>query len=190
MHRRQTIVFGTIGGVLVFLLIVCTLFWLNVVPFPFNREFSRPPEPVEYVPCPASNAKQVNLDQISVRVYNSGDVAGLASKVAETLTAAGVKVTDTTNWSGDPIESTAVIYTSKDGVASAYTLRAFIPQAKVIYDATLTGTQVDVVIGTKWDTQVDLVATPDDSAYQEAMQKIEGCVAVSEIPDEEKDKAK
>ena len=184
MRQRQTIVFGSVGAVLFVLLVFCTLFWLNVIPFPFNREFSRAPELKEYVPCVAENTDPVAAADITVRVYNASNVEGLAAKVAETFSTGGITVSETANWAGDGINDPVVIYTSKNGTAAAYTVRAFLPTAKVIYDPNLVGEEVDVVLGAKWNGDNDLVGAPAEEDFSTAMTPIKGCTAVKDIPDD------
>ena len=184
MRQRQTMVIGTTSAVLFVLLIFCTLFWLGIIPFPFHKEFSRAPEPQVYTPCLAEGAKPLDMANINVRVYNASDTEGLAAGVAETLTAGGVTVAETSNWAGSAIDDSAVIYTSKKGTPAAYTLRAFFPNAKVIFDPTLVGEQVDVVLGPKWNGDTDLVAAPTEEHLTEAMKPISGCTNNKDIPDD------
>lgn len=168
------------------LFVLCTLFWLGILPFPIKKEFAREAEPVQYVPCLEKSAQQADLSTISVRVYNASDIEGLAGTVSQLLTDGQVSVTETSNWAGDPIENSAVIYTSKGGVTNAYTLRAFIPRAKVIYDPTLVGNQVDVVLGGEWDDQLDMVSAPDEDAFKTAMTEIKNCTPIEDLPEEAK----
>ena len=186
MHQRQTVVFGSIGAVMAALLIISTLFWTNLVPFPFNREFSRDIDPTSYVPCAENTASPAELHSINVRVYNSSSTQGLASQVGEVLTEAGITVAETTNWAGDSIEDSVTIFTSSEGVDFAYTLRGFFPRASIHFDPSLTGTQVDVVLGSKWDDTADLVATPTEEQYTAAMKPIKGCTAVADLPSSDK----
>ena len=188
MRQRQTVIFGSIGAVMAALLITSTLFWTNLVPFPFNREFSRKIDPTSYIPCIDKDTSPAALDKINVRVYNSTETQGLASKVRETLTEAGVTVTETTNWAGDPVTNSVKIFTSAEGVPLAYTLRGFFPQANVHFDPSLTGTQVDVVLGSKWDDKIDLVSTPTAEQYAAAMKPIKGCTALKDLPSDNKKK--
>lgn len=182
MHQRQTVVFGSIGAVMAALLIISTLFWTNLVPFPFNREFSREIDPTSYTPCVDNDASPAELNTINVRVYNSSSTQGLATKVGETLTEAGVTVAETTNWAGASIEDSVTIFTSGEGVNLAYTLRGFFPNARVHFDPSLTGTQVDVVLGSKWNDTTDLISTPTEEQYAAAMKPIKGCTAVADLP--------
>lgn len=188
MHQRQTVVFGTIGTVMFVLLVVCTMFWLNIIPFPFSREFARAPKPTVYTPCLIDGATPVDPKTITVRVYNAGDTEGLAGRVGAVLKKANIPVSETTNWAGKAIESSAVIFTSKAGTPSAYTLRAFFPKATVVFDPTLTGSQVDVVLGDKWDDATDLIGTPSKDDYSKAMVSAKGCTPIADIPAKPEDK--
>lgn len=183
MRQRQTTIIGGTASVLAALVVICTFFWLNIIPFPFDRGFSEPPKPVVYVPCVDKGTKPVDLAKITVRVYNAGDIEGLAGRVAQTLKSGGVAVSETSNWGGDSIEQAAVIYTSKKGAPAAYTLRAFFPTANVVYDETLVGSQVDVVLGDKWKDEKDLKALPTQKNFTQAMTPIEHCTAIKDIPD-------
>ncbi|MCI6574647.1 MAG: LytR C-terminal domain-containing protein [Arcanobacterium sp.] len=186
MHQRQTVVFGSIGTAMLVLLILCTMFWLNIIPFPFNRDFARSPKATSYIPCLADGAAAVDRTTMSVRVYNAGEVEGLASKVGETLKKSSVPVSETTNWAGKAVDSSVVIFTSKEGVASAYTLRAFFPRSTVVYDSTLTGSQVDVVLGSKWDETADLITAPNAGDFTKAMSSLSGCTPTADIPTPDK----
>ncbi|MDD7464886.1 MAG: LytR C-terminal domain-containing protein [Actinomycetaceae bacterium] len=182
MHQRQTVVFGSIGTAMLVLLVLCTMFWLNIIPFPFNRDFTRTPKDTAYIPCLTDGAAAMDRKTISVRVYNAGETEGLASRVGEALTKATVTVSATANWAGKPIDSSVILFTSKESVASAYTLRAFFPRSSVVYDPTLTGSQVDVVLGNKWNEAADFAATPDNGAFARAMKNLDNCTPIADIP--------
>ena len=184
MVHRQTTIFGTIAAVLAFLTVLCTLFWLGVIPFPFNREFSRDPYDVTFVPCAESAATATSPSAMQVNVYNSSNIEGLAGKVSEKLTSLGVNVAETSNWQGTPVYNSVALYTGEKGVNTAYSLRAYLPHASIIYDHQITTATVDVVVSGAWNEAEDFVAEPDEQALEKAMESLKDCTPAADIEKE------
>lgn len=177
VQQRQTVIFGSITAVLAVLLLVGTLVWTGLLPFPFNKEFSRPSaEDSAPIPCPVEGMGPAALDTITVRVYNSSATSGLAGEVGSSLATLGVVVSETSNWGGEALPESARIYAGTEGVTSAYTLRAYFPGSTIHFDATNNSEVVDVVLGEGW---VDMNVAPTQEDVDAAMQPIEGCSAAS-----------
>lgn len=173
IKRRQTIIFGTLGISLAILLFVNTLFWLNLVAFPYQPGFSKPvPKEVVYACSPTD--KPVDPTEISARVYNASGEAGLAAKVTQSLTDAGVITGEAANWVDTEEVTDAVrLITNKENLAKAYSLRGFFPDAKVVLDSTNKTQVVDVVIGTAWKA---MTITPTAEEFTAGMQSTADCV--------------
>ncbi|MCI7305237.1 MULTISPECIES: LytR C-terminal domain-containing protein [Trueperella] len=178
-QQRQTVIFGSIIAVMAVLLVLGTLTWSGLLPFPFEREFSRPPD-TDAVVCPIDGAEHVDPATITANVYNATTRTGLASSVASSLSAAGVSVSETANWGGEEVTEPVRLYSSLNGVTNAYTLRAFFPEAQVHIDPNITTEVVDVVLGEGYS---DLVAAPTEEQLVAAMEPAEGCVPLDTFQD-------
>lgn len=173
-QQRQTVIFGSIIAVMAVLLVLGTLTWSGLLPIPFDREFSKAPD-TNSVVCPIDGAQHVDPTTITVNVYNATTRTGLAGTVATSLSAAGVVVSETANWGGEEFTEPVRLYASPDGVTSAYTLRAYFPDALVHIDPNITSQIVDVVLG---EGYTDLVAAPTEEQLVAAMEPVEDCVPV------------
>ena len=180
MQQRQTAVIGVVVILLTALLLINMAFWTGLVPFPFSREFARDVKPQSIELCPV-NSEPVEVSGISMRVYNSSNIEGVAGQASQALTDAGVTVNETANWGGDAVSGVAQIYTSLDAVDKAYTIKGFVPKAKVIYDATLPSDSVDLIIGNDWDTTTSLMPSPTAEEFAAAMEAPEGCTPRDDI---------
>ncbi len=164
--QRQTTIFGSIVAIMGILLVVAMLFWTGAIAFPWDREFSAPPDPNQLiVPCLADGTEPVDLATITANVYNSTTRTGIAGEAAAQLGAIGVSVAQTDNWGGTALEETARIRTGIHGVAAAYTLAQYIPGSIVQFDTTMTGETISVVLGTAWSSvsTVEAVAEANPS---------------------------
>lgn len=175
IQQRQTVVFGSISAVLIVLLLVSLLFWTGLVPFPFDREFTQPTTEAQQIPCPATSSAPLKPETITARVYNSSATGGLASDTSTKLSEAGVTISETANWSGESLDPAVTIYTGTNGVSSAYTLRAFFPDATITFDPTNQSAVVDVVIGSNWE---GMKTDPTADDFTAAMEPLENCTAV------------
>ncbi|AJC70398.1 LytR family transcriptional regulator [Trueperella pyogenes] len=176
-QQRQTVVFGSIIAVMAVLLVLGTLTWSGLLPFPFEREFSKAPD-TNAVVCPIDGAGHVDPTTITAKVFNSSNRSGLAGSVATSLSTAGVVVSETANWAGDKFLEPVRIYTSSDGVTSAYTLRAYFPDATVHIDPNITNQVVEVVLGSGY---TEMVASPTKEQLTEAMAPIKGCTPLADF---------
>lgn len=172
--QRQTVIFGTIIGIMAVSLILATLTWTGVLPFPFDREFSSA-ESQYVVPCPPEHATPAAPNSITAMVYNNTSRAGLAGTVGSALAAQGVAISDTANWAGEDLTDPVHIFTSQDGVTAAYTLRAFFPDAAIHVDPNLDSQVVEVVLGVAYN---EMVAAPTEEQFQAAMEPLPDCAAL------------
>ncbi|MDY5153698.1 LytR cell envelope-related transcriptional attenuator [Actinobaculum suis] len=150
-QQRQTIVFGTLGGILLVLLAFSLLIWVGVLPSPINKPFSRPaapPPPV--VPCAPAGATAVDPATINLLVYNSTNRGGLASSAAKSFTAEGMNVSNTGNWN-DTVEGTAQIISGPEGLPGAYTVARYIPDSTIVFSNDMSGESLTVVLGDNYD---------------------------------------
>ncbi|MFC5370832.1 LytR C-terminal domain-containing protein [Arcanobacterium bovis] len=173
IHERQVLLFGIIGAVMLFLLLINTLFSTGLVPFPFKHDFSRKEGVTLVYPCANDDAKPADLKTIPARVFNASGKSGVAKQVSDALKARGVQVSATANWDGEAkVSESTRILTGVDGINNAYTLRAFFPQSKIVFDSTLKSEIVDVVIGEGWQ---EMHAQPTEQDFLEAMKSQEKC---------------
>lgn len=153
LQHRQTIIFGGISGAMVLSLLLALLFWLGIVPFPFEPEISgSEADGTELVtPCIPANTQAVDMATITVKVYNSTSRTGLASSVGQEFAAMGVAVTDTTNWSQQGMKGSARIIAGQSGIPAAYTIAAHIPGAVVQYDPDVSDEVISVVLAADFE---------------------------------------
>lgn len=177
--QRQTTIFGSIVAAMGVLLIVAMLFWTGAIPFPWDREFTEAPDPnVVVTPCLPDGASAVDLTTINVNVYNSTTRTGIAGEAGQQLTALGINVGQTDNWSGTSLQESARIQTGVEGIASAYTLAQYIPNSVIQYNSSITGESLTVVLGVEWtavSSAEDVAAANPDGT----LTSVEGCTDVS-----------
>ncbi|MFP7696497.1 LytR C-terminal domain-containing protein [Trueperella sp. LYQ143] len=179
-QQRQTVIFGSMVLIMAALLILGSLVWLNVIPFPFNRDFSRAPDTSQVV-CPTdANATPSPTNEITVSVYNATETTGLAKSVAESLGSIGIKVRETGNWSTENFSEAVRIYTSPEGINDAYTMRAYFDSSSVHIDPNIADKSVSIVLGSHYQN-VNLKPTPEQITA--AMHADGDCVDVSDFTD-------
>ncbi len=149
IQQRQTIIFGSIGGVMVLTLIVALLIWSGIVPAPYDPGFSGVSKNGSELvtPCVPDDTQAVEMNAIAVNVYNSTSRNGLAGQVGQQLGAMGVAVVGTDNWSQQSLPESARIITGQRGVASAYTIAQYIPGSVVQYDPDVPDEVLSIVLG-------------------------------------------
>ena len=153
IQQRQTVLFGSIGGIMVLLLLVSFLIWTGILPAPYNPAFSGSPEVGSELvtPCVPENTQAVDTATIAVNVYNSTSRNGLAGNVGQELSSVGVVLVGTSNWSGQTIAEAARIITGKESIPAAYTLAQYIPGSVILYDPDVEGEVLSVVLGENFD---------------------------------------
>ncbi len=155
------------------LVIVNTLFWSGLVPFPISTKYEAKPENLNAAPCLKAHTKPVKREEITVRVYNDGEIDGLASKVATKLKKQKVKVAVTANWTGSiKTEGDTIIITGKKTLDKAYTLRALFPTATIKYNPLMETDVVDIVLG---NNEQPMNISPTKEDYKKAMKSFTEC---------------
>lgn len=176
-QQRQTVIFGSIIAVMAIFLVLGTLVWSGLLPFPLNRDFTQPPDEQAIV-CPVEGAAPPDPTTITVVVFNATNQTGLAGSIGTSLAASGVVVNETANWSGEDLTEPVSLYASPAGVNTAYALRAYFPDAAVHVDPNLTSEVVEVVLGTGYTTMVE---TPTEEQFTLAMEPLPGCIPLEEF---------
>ncbi|AWE41635.1 MULTISPECIES: LytR C-terminal domain-containing protein [unclassified Actinobaculum] len=161
IQQRQTIIFGSISAILAVLLLLSLLFWTGVLPFPFDREFTPAKSSNTVVtPCIEEGTAAVELNSISVNVYNSTSRANLASQAATDLAGRGVVVNETGNWDGQSLSESARIITGPEGIAAAYTIAQYFPDSMIQYNNGITDATLNIVLGSDYES----LETPENVA--------------------------
>lgn len=152
IQQRQTVIFGSIGGIMVLLLLVSFLTWTGILPS-YNPAFSGSAEVGSELvtPCVPENTQAVDMTTIAVNVYNSTSRNGLAGNVGQRLSSMGVTVVGTDNWSGQKTSESARIITGKNSIPAAYTLAQYIPGSIILYDPDVKEEVVSIVLGEDFD---------------------------------------
>jgi hypothetical protein len=180
-HERQAVVFGAIIAGLVVAGLGAAAVYSGKIPSPFHRAFSTPTATVEAAratPCLPDGTLPVAYKDVSVRVLNGTDQAGLAGTVATAFKDRGFAVTGTGNFTPRPLAGTARIVTGVPGLAAAYTVAAQVQDARVVLDGRADAT-VDLAVGTEFVGLIDPAAvtlSPD-----KPMTSATGCVPANKI---------
>ncbi|MCY1157396.1 MAG: LytR family transcriptional regulator [Citricoccus sp.] len=108
-------------------------------------EATKTPQPTktpEPTPTPTETEEPETVDySFPVEVYNASRVNGLAGRVGGTLSGSGFTVATAGNWSGYPVSSSAVFYSSNAVTAQAVAARLGLP---AVYDGRVPGIAVVV----------------------------------------------
>jgi hypothetical protein len=128
-------------------------------------------EPVET--CPSGPFDYQDPSAVTVNVYNSTDIEGLAGTAAGQLRERAFVVAEIGNRSVGPTAVTAIIVSGPDGEANAFTLQRTIPDSVYVADERK-GRTIDVVVGSAFTkiapaegldtTPAGLVCLPEASA--------------------------
>lgn len=174
--QRQTIVFGTVGLVVVAIGLAGLGVFTGLVPKPFSDDFTdlrAQEEAQRFTPCPNSGALPVAYPEITTNVYNGTDRSGLASDTGTQLASVGVNLGAQANYAGGTYTGTVEIITGTQGVPAAYTLANLFDGAVITYDATRSDQVLDLVLGEKYEAMKD----PATSALDPATPLVgaEGC---------------
>lgn len=148
VYQRQTVIFGSISLVLVFLFTISWLQWLEIIPSPFQRDFSTsaPSGLSTTVACPAEGTVLLEAKDIHTIVLNSTPTAGMARTVADQLAAAGVNIIRVGNYPDSVVQGPGVIEVGPQGHAAGYSLQALLPGFPVM-EVDQDGKSATVVIG-------------------------------------------
>ncbi|MCL2850055.1 MAG: LytR C-terminal domain-containing protein [Micrococcales bacterium] len=175
-HERQSVIFGIIFAILAVTLLVGAAVFTDTVRVGFlNRPFSSPePEAPPLVPCPPEGALPVELVAVTVSVYNTTTYGGLAQTTANALQALGFTIGETGN--DDRLPQTVIIF-GPEGIAQAYTLLPYVPDAQLLYTATHPGTELKLMLGANATNVADDVVVDANTPIIPAP----GCVPVESI---------
>ena len=172
---------------LALLVIICLLVWSNILPVPYDPDFSSDKDDREKVvqPCPLSEAKTTDVSTIPVNVYNGSDQTGLATGVADLLSDSGLTVANTTDWPKGEYEGEIELTTSQAGLANAYTLaRVFTGTVVVQIDETQDASDptVSVVLGNDFKNEMLSAAEVAQIKAGEPLTAPSPCAPVSAAP--------
>ncbi|MGC5615360.1 LytR C-terminal domain-containing protein [Georgenia sp. Z1491] len=188
IQQRQTTVIGGLVAVLLLVALVAAAIWAQILPSPFDREFSADPESATdgggtgeaSQPCPPPGATARPLDEITANVFNATERGGLAGTTAQELAAAGIVVNQQGNWAGSPITGAVRIIAGAPGVVPAYSVARVFPSAEVTMDDR-TDESVDIVLGEAYDS----LLPPEEMTALDPTEPLvapEECVPVEEVP--------
>ncbi|MCI1220234.1 MAG: LytR C-terminal domain-containing protein [Bifidobacterium sp.] len=176
IRRRQGIVLGCVGTVLVAALITATLFYTHVIGAGAGSSSQAQPNYGVQAPCAPKDkagiaAKYVDNSSVQVRILNGTKFAGLAKAVGNALINRDFEVT-TIGTSNEKVERT-VIHFGRDAIAQAYTVNANFTDAIMQMDDRK-DQLIDVVIGPTFTDLQDQKKVP---AAGGEIDSISGCVA-------------
>lgn len=181
MHERQAVVFGVLLAGLAVAGLGSAALYTETLSLPFlARPFSTPPAEstkADSTYCPPEGAMPVAIGEITVDVYNGSDVRGLAAQTSDILKDRGFQVGATENALVTAEGVGRIIYGTQ-GIAAAYTLWAYVPDAVLQLD-NREDTRLDLVIGTEFRG----VERTDDVLLDPSAPLVgpEGCTPFSEI---------
>lgn len=188
IQQRQTTIIGGLVAVLLLVALVAAAIYAQILPAPFERDFSSDPESAsggtvpaaDSPPCPPADAQPRPFDEITANVFNATDRAGLAGTTSQELVAAGVVVNQQGNWGGGTYEGAVRVVAGANGVVPAYSIARMFPSAEVAMDDR-TDESVDLILGAAFDAPL----TPEEIAALDPAAPLvapEGCVPVEEVP--------
>ncbi|MGC5628155.1 LytR C-terminal domain-containing protein [Georgenia sp. Z1344] len=188
IRQRQTTVIGGLVAVLLLIALVAAAIWAQILPSPFDREFSADPESgsdgtgtsesAQVCPPPGSTPRP--LDEITANVFNATDRGGLAGTTAQQLTATGIVVNQQGNWAGSPLTGAVRIIAGAPGVVPAYSVARLFPSAEVTMDDR-TDESIDIVLGEAYDAMLP----PEEVSALDQSQPLaapEDCQPIEEAP--------
>lgn len=181
MHERQAVVFGVLLAGLAVAGLGSAALYTETLSLPFlARPFSTPPAEstkADSTYCPPEGAMPVAIGEITVDVYNGSDVRGLAAQTSDILKDRGFQVGATENALVTAEGVGRIIYGTQ-GIAAAYTLWAYVPDAVLQLDTRGDAT-VDLVVGSEFAG----IENPEDVIIDPASPLVgpPGCTPFSEI---------
>lgn len=164
-HRRerQILIFGVIFVGLAFAGLYFASVYRGDVNGPFTEPFVTPASDFETevnIACPPTNALPMPPAEISLRVMNATDKAGLAGTTADDLKGRGFVVTGASNWYSD-FTDTVRIYYGEAGLVQAYTLSTYFNDFEMVLDDRDSAV-LDLVLGDAYNQANSL--RPQDAA--------------------------
>ncbi|OKL48648.1 LytR C-terminal domain-containing protein [Boudabousia marimammalium] len=133
LARRRATTFLVLFIALLVILLSGILFATNTIKAPFNPAFKHGPITPTYftTPCLPDTTNPVELDKLTVNVYNTTEQSGLAGTVAKQLKERKITVATVSN-SSVTVTGAAEIRTSVHSLQEAYTLAEMIPNSVVV----------------------------------------------------------
>lgn len=180
-RERQAVVFGALIAGLVLVGLGAAAVYSGVVSSPFKRAFSTPTPTVEVsqpIPCLPDGTLPVAYKDVSMRILNGTDQAGLANEVATAFKERGFTVTGTGNFTPRPLAATVRVVAGPNGLAAAYTLAAQVVNARIALDGRADAS-VDLVVGKDFTALLDpslVTLSPDKPMASQV-----GCVPLETI---------
>lgn len=183
VRRRQNIVFGITGTVMVVALVVSLLFYFHIFGLGVVASSSDEPNYGVVAPCSQTDddgnpGTTVDNRNINVRVLNGVGQQGFALAVSEALENRSFQVQGYANFTSSNVERTT-IYFGASTINEAYTLNNNFNDAVMVMDDR-EDTLIDVVLGATFE---DLVDTSEVPATGTEIEDFSNCVAVSDMTD-------
>lgn len=177
MRRRQTIVFSTIGAVLVVAFIIALLFFFHVGGLGEVETAEDEPNYGITAPCANPGAdgatnKYLENRSVTVRVLNGTSSSGFAQAVGSALENREFVLQGVDNYSDSDVERT-IIQFGKNAIPEAYTLASNFNDAELVMDDR-SDKLIDVVLGDSFNNLVDTEDVPKTGSD---IVNISGCVA-------------
>lgn len=156
-RRRSALV---MSGLLLFLVLAL------LIAFSFNQGWIGGDDSTGDTAAATSAGPTFGPTDITVNVYNSTGVPGLAGRTSDALEARGYNVANVAN---DPenetVEGGARIRYGTGGAEAAEYLQEQVPDAEIVEDAR-TGSEIDLVLGQDFTEFPELESTEDASATE------------------------
>ena len=178
-QERQAVIFGVLIAFLAVSGLAAAAVYTGAIEPPFSRGFSAKEssdEAVALQPCLPPGTLPVPYSSITTRVMNGTNRSGLASSAADALLTRGFLVESTGNAS--KAYTGVEIAFGEAGLASAYTLAAHLPEAKLLYDDR-DDASLDLYLGDSYTGLTDIEAVTLDPAV--AMTSVEGCEPIESL---------
>ncbi|WP_430867836.1 LytR C-terminal domain-containing protein [Demequina aurantiaca] len=147
-RERQILVFGAIFGGLALAGFFFASVYRGDIEGPFAQPFVTPESAFETevnIACPPAGVMPMAPTDVSLRVINATNTAGLASTTSKDLSGRGFVVTGSSNWTRD-FPGTVRIYYGEEGLAQAYTLSTYFTDFEMVMD-TRDSALLDLIIG-------------------------------------------
>lgn len=181
-QERQAVIFGVLIAFLAVSGLAAAAVYTGAIDPPFERGFSAKASEDDKAtpqPCLAADTLPVPYSSIVVRVLNGTSRAGLASSAADDLVARGFVVESTGN--ANKAHTGTQISFGAAGLASAYTLAAHLPEARLFYDDR-DDASLDLYLGESFTGFAELDSILLDPTV--AMASLEGCTVIESLTPE------
>ena len=181
-QERQAVIFGVLIAFLAVSGLAAAAIYTGAIDPPFERGFTAKESSDDKVtpqPCLPADTLPVPYADITVRVMNATNRAGLANAAADALIQRGFVVESTGNASG--AHSGVQIAFGATGLASAYTLAAHVPDARFLYDDR-EDASLDLYLGASYGALAEIDAVSLDPTV--AMASVEGCTVIESLTPE------